>query len=226
MILVCVWLIYIYWVTNEQQSVNRLTRNIPHTECAWSFPIAFRCHTSLLPTKHWQLLPSPLENRNGLFWLKAQLMLSHFKFWGWYCVKKGSRENSCPSVRRIPGGVWAHLGDQESAWISSWGGGSLQLLGQWGVEVGATSALGIETANPVSCPVSLSSRSSIPSFRFYQALWASTENVDRGSCTSRQCRLLGWSSSIPATLCRGGTNDCDLSWLRRRFLLESSHILI
>ena len=38
---------------------------------------------------------------------------------------------------------------------------------------------------------------------------------------------VGAHLSHAATLCRrGSTNDCDLSWLRRRFLRESSHILI
>ena len=144
-------------------------------------------------------------------------------------VGKGAAKIGVPPYTcRIPGGAWAHLGDQNSEYLVEEGAPgdywASNRSGQWGVEVGATSAPGRETANPVSCPLVVSSKGSVPSFGLYQILWASTENVDRGSCKSRECRLLGWSSSIPATLCREGTNDCDLSRLRRRLLRESSHI--
>ena len=98
---------------------------------------------------------------------KMHLMLSHFKFWDWYCSEKGSRKNCCPSVHRIPAGVWAHLGDQKSGYLVEEGApGSYwasNRFGQWDIEVGATLAPGREMANLVSCPLVVSSKGSVPS---------------------------------------------------------------
>ena len=85
------------------------------------------------------------------------LMLSHFKFWDWYCGGKGNRENCCPSVHRIPDGVWAHLEEQKSGYLVEEGAPGNYWASNRSdievVEVGATSAPGRETANPVSCPL-------------------------------------------------------------------------
>ena len=150
-------------------------------------------------------------------------MQGDFKLQTDIVAEKGTGKITVLRTQKPRWGMGPSRGPEE--WIPSWGGcpGSYRASnrsGQWGVEVGATSAPDRETANPISCPLVVSSKGSVPSFGLYQALWASTENVDRGSCTSRECRLLGWSSSIPATLCREGQMTAMLDaflWIESYF---------
>ena len=94
---------------------------------------------------------------------------------------KGAGKIAGPSVHRIPCGVLAHLGDQKSGCLveeeapgNYW---ASNRSGQWGVELGATSAPGRETANPVSCLLVVSSKGNVASFGLYQALWASMQRT-------------------------------------------------